>query len=285
MCGWCLCIFVPSYHCHHPHRPAGCCWTVRGQKRWDPGSSTESSGNHLSSVCHILQDRQKQRYMLHTQGNTGLYWSPLACQSRGCRPRWTLPSAAHTSSRRHLLRRGCGVWVWVCVCQCVIRREFINECVCVTRGGGYQFQSVTHRWQSYPSLSSIPPPQGAFSTSSLSFSLCKYLQMHPLSSPLIANYIHVVRLQQSRLHTVGFCMLLVIPVTCVRTNLTHFYLNNLSMKKNYIYVPINWQTCVFVFVCTLSLTHTNIKNVSGLLSCTFGIYSVCDSQSNSLFAE
>lgn len=52
---------VPSYHCHHPPRPAGCWRTVVGQKRWDPESSTGSSENHLSSTCHILEGRKWER--------------------------------------------------------------------------------------------------------------------------------------------------------------------------------------------------------------------------------
>lgn len=94
-----------------------------------------------------------------------------------------LPSAAPPSFRHHLLW-----WMWMRVCQCVIRKEFRNECMCNQRRG-CQFQSVTHRWQNCP----LPPctlSQGAFSTSSLSFSLCKYLVMHPLSIPLVSKYIH-----------------------------------------------------------------------------------------------
>lgn len=66
-------------------------------------------------------------------------------------------------------------WMWMRVCQCVIRKELRNGCVCNQRRG-CQFQCVTHRWQNCP----LPPctlSQGAFSTSSLSFSLCKYLVM------------------------------------------------------------------------------------------------------------
>lgn len=79
ICVQCLCICVPSYHCHPPPHPAGCWWTVRGQKRWDPESSTESSENHLSSTCRILQERQKS--ILHRQkrfgslSQTGFRWA------------------------------------------------------------------------------------------------------------------------------------------------------------------------------------------------------------------
>lgn len=113
-------------------------------------------------------------------------------------PYWTLPSAAHTSSRHHLLWRGCDICVSVCVCISMCDKNRLYKCVCVTRGGGISF-SLSHTDGRTVSLSSIPPfSQGAFSTSSLFFFLCKDLLMNPVSSVLIANYIQVVLLLQSR---------------------------------------------------------------------------------------
>lgn len=56
-----LWLCIPSYHFHHPRHPAGCWWTEWGQRRWDPESSTGSSGNHLSSTCHILKNKERDR--------------------------------------------------------------------------------------------------------------------------------------------------------------------------------------------------------------------------------
>lgn len=127
---FCLCLCVPSYHCHHRRRPAGCWRTARGQKRWAPESSTESSGNHLSSTCHILQGQTQTEKHVTDQKKKDLDCSDL-CQSRERCRCWTLPGAAHTSSRHHLLWQDCDV----CVRVCVIRGEFTWMCVCNQRRG------------------------------------------------------------------------------------------------------------------------------------------------------
>lgn len=114
----CLCTCAPSYRCHRPRRPAGCWWTVCCQKRWDPESSTASSGNRLSSTCHILRDRQKQRNVIQKREKK----EELKCTD--LRHVIAFPAAKRSS---HLLSSPpaeMGLWCMCkCVCQCVMRRR------------------------------------------------------------------------------------------------------------------------------------------------------------------
>lgn len=136
------CLFcVPSCQCHHLHHSVGCCWTEQGQKRWDPESSTESSGSHPSSICHILQNSQKLRALSNTQ-NDGNYMDLISV--------W-ITSLLPNDDLCHLLWWSHVMCVCVCVYVHVWRNMFRNERVCNKRTGN-QFRSVTHRWQSCPSV-------------------------------------------------------------------------------------------------------------------------------------
>lgn len=73
-----LYMYIPVCRFHHPLHPAGCWWTVWGQRRWDPESSIGSSGNHLSSTCHILGNRETKETGHNNKQEdapTDLFWT------------------------------------------------------------------------------------------------------------------------------------------------------------------------------------------------------------------